>query len=173
MLRDSLIAAIRTGVAALAGLLVTYLIALGVDLPEDFAANFTAVVFILATAGYNFAVGFLERKVNPLFGVLLGVPKAPAYGSVGTKTPGGATPAAVDEALDYVSPETPASPPLARGEEGNTSLIGLGAAVLLIGLLVSWLTRLDGLGYVTMVVGAVVAIVGVIMLLLGRGDRAL
>lgn len=79
MLRDLLIAAIRTGVAAVVGFVITYLLGLGVEVPDDFRATLTVVVFGLVVAGYNALVGLLERKVSPLFGVLLGVPKAPTY----------------------------------------------------------------------------------------------
>ena len=104
MFRDSFIAAIRTGVASLVGFLVAFLLSQGVDLPEEFAINFTMAVTVLLTALYNWAVILLERKVNPMFGILLGIPKAPVYGSVGTATPETPQPSAVDAALDYVSP---------------------------------------------------------------------
>lgn len=105
MFRDSIIAAIRTAVAALIGTVITFLLAQGFELPEEFKANFTMVVLVLVIGGYNWLVAFLERKVHPYFGILLGIPKAPAYGTVGTSTPP-ASPKAVDEALDYVSPAT-------------------------------------------------------------------
>jgi len=79
MLRDLIIAAIRTGTAAAVGFAIAYLIGLGVEVPADFESTLTVVVFGLVVAGYNAAVGLLERRVHPLFGVLLGVPKAPAY----------------------------------------------------------------------------------------------
>ena len=107
MFRDSIIAAIRTGVASLAGFLVAWLLSQGIALPEEFAINFTMALTVLLTAVYNWVVILLERKVNPMFGILLGVPKAPVYGSVGTVTPETPQPAAVDAALDYVSPSVP------------------------------------------------------------------
>lgn len=79
MLRDIIIAAIRTGVAAAVGFAIAYLVGLGVEVPADFESTLTVVVFGLVVAGYNAAVGLLERKVHPLFGVLLGVPTAPQY----------------------------------------------------------------------------------------------
>jgi hypothetical protein len=79
MLSDIVIAAIRTGVAAAVGFGITYVIGLGVEVPEDFTSTLTVVLFGLVVAGYNAAVGLLERNVHPLFGVLLGVPKAPRY----------------------------------------------------------------------------------------------
>lgn len=79
MLRDIIIAAIRTGVAAAVGFAIAYLVGLGVEVPADFESTLTVVVFGLVVAGYNAAVGLLERRVHPLFGVLLGVPKAPTY----------------------------------------------------------------------------------------------
>jgi hypothetical protein len=175
MLRDPLIAAVRTGVATLVGLVIAYLVAQGVELDDTFKFNAITGLTILFTALYNFAVGLLERRVNPLFGVLLGVPKAPAYGSVGTKTPGGAEPAAVDQALDYVSPETPpvSAPPPARDEQGNTSVIGAGLVLLVVGVIVSVLTTAGSIGYVLIVVGAIVMVVGAVMMFAGgnRGNR--
>lgn len=79
MFHDSMIAAIRTGVAALVGSLVAYLISQGLDLDESFAVNLTTAMTILAIAGYNYFVIILEKKVNPKFGYLLGVPKTPSY----------------------------------------------------------------------------------------------
>lgn len=120
MLRDSLIAAIRTGVASLVGILLAWLVNVGIPIPDDFQASLNAVLVAAFVLLYNFAVGFLERKVSPLFGFLLGIPKAPAYGSIGTKTPAQDSPADVDLALDYVSPATPLSPaPQPAGTSGS------------------------------------------------------
>lgn len=83
MLRDVIVAAIRTGVAAAVGFVITYLVGLGVEVPDDFEATLTVVVFGLVVAGYNALVGGLERKVHPLFGLLLGVPKTPTYTGTG------------------------------------------------------------------------------------------
>lgn len=79
MLRDSLIAAIRTGVATAVGFVVAYLVSKGFSFPDDLAANLNVVVLALATAGYNWVVILLEKHVHPYFGVLLGVPKSPTY----------------------------------------------------------------------------------------------
>ena len=84
MLRDTTIAGIRTGVATLVGLLVTFLISKGFVIPEEFAVNFTLALVVLVTAAYNWLVILLEKKVHPYFGILLGIPKAPTY----EKTPG-------------------------------------------------------------------------------------
>jgi hypothetical protein len=87
MLRDSLIAAIRTGVAVVVTFLITWLVGHGVELDPEVALSLNVALFGVLVAGYNFLVGLLERKVHPLFGILLGVPKAPEYGAVGTQTP--------------------------------------------------------------------------------------
>lgn len=104
MFRDSIIAAVRTGIAALVGLLITWLVGQGVDV-GDLAATLNIALFGLFTTLYNVAVSLLERHVHPMFGVLLGVPKAPAYGSVGTTTPEAKSTAAVDWALAVAQPE--------------------------------------------------------------------
>lgn len=80
MLRDSLIALIRTGVAAIVGALITWLVSQGVEFPEDFATTLTAALFAFATALYNWLVILLQTKVHPAFGWLLGFAKAPSYG---------------------------------------------------------------------------------------------
>lgn len=115
MFRDSVIAAVRTGIAALVGLFITWLVGQGVD-TGDLGDTLNVALFGVFTALYNIVVSLLEKKVNPYFGVLLGIPKAPAYGTVGSTTPSGATPAQVQAALEYVSPEVPeANTPPAPG----------------------------------------------------------
>lgn len=79
MFHDSVIAAIRTGVAALVGFVITFLVAQGFDLDEDFKLGLITVLTAFFTAAYNWLVILLEKKVNPTFGVLLGIPKAPTY----------------------------------------------------------------------------------------------
>ena len=79
MFRDSIIAAIRTGVAGLVGILIAWLVNIGIAIPDDFQASLNVVIVAVIIAAYNLLVSFLERKVNPYFGVLLGVPKAPTY----------------------------------------------------------------------------------------------
>jgi hypothetical protein len=144
MLRDTIIAAIRTGVAAAIGIAITWLLNFGVQVPDDFASSLNLVVFGLVTAGYNLAVGLLERKVHPLFGVLLGIPKAPAYGEVGTQTPPPNDPLLGNPATDRGAVEP---------------LFGLGIALVLIGLLVWLLTLADLLGIIILIAGIVLVLV--------------
>lgn len=79
MFRDSVIAAIRTGVAALVGFVIAFLVSKGFTFPDDFAANLNVAVLALSTAAYNWLVILLEKRVHPYFGYLLGVAKAPTY----------------------------------------------------------------------------------------------
>lgn len=79
MFRDSIIAAIRTGIAALVGFIVAFLVTQGFELDENFALNLTTVLTVFFTSLYNWLVILLEKKVDPKFGVLLGIPKAPVY----------------------------------------------------------------------------------------------
>ncbi|TXH11876.1 MAG: hypothetical protein E6R04_00125 [Spirochaetes bacterium] len=79
MFRDSIIAAIRTAVAALVGFVVAFLVAQGFELDENFALNLTTVLTVFFTSLYNWLVILLEKKVDPKFGVLLGIQKAPVY----------------------------------------------------------------------------------------------
>ena len=84
MFHDSIIAAIRTGVATLVGIFVTFLLAKGFDIDKSIGDQLTAVLIILITAAYNWVVIQLERHVNPYFGVLLGIPKTPTYANKNT-----------------------------------------------------------------------------------------
>lgn len=86
MFRDSIIGAIRTAVAAIVTWLIAWVFSIGVDLDPDTSTVLNVLLFGVAMAGYNLVVGYLERKVNPMFGLLLGIPKAPAYGTIGTQT---------------------------------------------------------------------------------------
>jgi len=79
MFHDSVIAAIRTGVATVVGILITFLVAKGFDIDENTQQQLTAVLVVLFTAAYNWGVIQLERHVNPYFGILLGIPKTPVY----------------------------------------------------------------------------------------------
>ena len=79
MFRDSVIAAVRTGVATLVGLVVAYLVSKGFELDDAFEANAVTALTVLFTALYNYLVILLEKNVNPAFGILLGIPKAPNY----------------------------------------------------------------------------------------------
>lgn len=153
MLRDSIIAAIRTGVAFVVTYIITWLVGLGFVLDNDISAALNVALFGLCVAGYNLVVGLLERKVNPFFGVLLGIPKAPAYGDVGTQTPPPAKPL-------VGSPEV---------DRGAVQLAVIGAVVVLIGILVWAFAAVDLLAVILVVVGAVLVIVD----LAGRNTRAL
>lgn len=84
-LPDGLVAAVRTGIAALVGLLAGWLLTKGIEVPEDIQVQLTGFLMILATGVYNAAVIWLERNVSPLFGLLLGVPRTPAYAGVAPK----------------------------------------------------------------------------------------
>lgn len=79
MFHDSFIAAIRTGVAAVVGIVITYLVAQGFDIDEDTKTQLISALVVIFTAAYNWLVIQLEKHVNPYFGVLLGIPKTPKY----------------------------------------------------------------------------------------------
>ena len=79
MFHDSIIAAIRTGVATVVGILITYLVSQGFDIDENIKSELTVVLIALITAAYNWLVIVLEKHVNPYFGILLGIPKTPTY----------------------------------------------------------------------------------------------
>ncbi len=79
MLHDPIIALIRTFVPTAIGAFLAWAAAKGVGVDENASAVLTAFFVALATALYYAAVTWLERKVDPLFGWLLGLPKAPSY----------------------------------------------------------------------------------------------
>lgn len=78
-LSDAAIAVIRTFVPALVGTFLAWLTTNGVALPDEASSALITFLVALFTALYYAAVTFLERKVNPNFGWLLGLPKAPSY----------------------------------------------------------------------------------------------
>lgn len=82
MLYNALISGIRTGIALLVGLAITWLVNQGVTLPDGAEAQLNAILFVVVSAGYNALVNWLAVKVHPAFGYLLGVPKTPEYNAV-------------------------------------------------------------------------------------------
>lgn len=91
MLAQSIIALIRTAVPSFIGLVVSWLAIRGFDLDlETQAALITALNTLLITAYYAL-VTFLERKVNPAFGWLLGMAKAPTYDATSKLDPSSPT----------------------------------------------------------------------------------
>lgn len=82
MLYNAIIAALRTGVATLVGLAITWLVSVGVTLPDGAEVQLNAILFVVITAGYTALVNWLSVKVHPAFGYLLGVPKTPEYNAV-------------------------------------------------------------------------------------------
>lgn len=79
MFHDSFIAAIRTGVASVVGLVFAFLVSQGFELDDSIKVNLISTLTVLFTAAYNWLVILLEKKVDPRFGILLGIPKAPSY----------------------------------------------------------------------------------------------
>ena len=73
-----IIALIRTVVPYLVGLAVAWIASLGLNLPEDAVAGFTAQATVLAGSLYYLGVAWLERKFA-WFGWLLGVARQPVY----------------------------------------------------------------------------------------------
>lgn len=146
-MRDGIIAAVRTGVAAGVGLLITWLLNLGLEIPDGVAEQLNVALFGLVVAVYNLLVTLLERKVHPYFGVLLGIPKAPAYGDVGTQTPPPAQPVLGDGHV--------------RTDRGELNLLYAGLLVAVVGLVLWLATALDVLGIITIFIGVVLAILSV------------
>jgi hypothetical protein len=79
MFHDMLIAVIRTFVPSVVGIAIAWAIDHGLAIPEDVQMQLSAALVALCITLYYSLVTLLERKVNPAFGWLLGVPKAPTY----------------------------------------------------------------------------------------------
>lgn len=69
-------AIVRTVVPAIVGLFIATAAKYGIDIPDG---PLTEVVGALCIGGYYAIVTFLERKVHPAFGYLLGAKGAPSY----------------------------------------------------------------------------------------------
>ena len=82
MLNDPIIAIIRTLVPSAVGAAIAWGAAKGIGIDEETSATLTTALVAICTALYYAAVTWLERKIDPAFGWLLGVPKAPSYNGV-------------------------------------------------------------------------------------------
>lgn len=79
MLYNVITSGIRTGVAALVGGAITWLISKGIEIDAATATGLIIAITAVVTGAYNALVNLLAVKVNPYFGVLLGVPTTPNY----------------------------------------------------------------------------------------------
>lgn len=75
---DSLV---RTYVPWLAGVIITFLVSLGVPLDPEVAPALLSLLMLAASAAYYWIARLLETHVSPKFGWLLGLAKTPAYGT--------------------------------------------------------------------------------------------
>lgn len=104
MFRDKIIAAARTGFAALGAFLVTWAVGLlagwglEVTLDPEWATLISGLLFAAFVGLYNLAVGWLTDNVWDGFGWLLGVNKAPAYVDYDVRDPHLGAGVAVDKA---------------------------------------------------------------------------
>lgn len=90
MLAQAIIAIIRTAVPTIVGTALAWLAAHGLDLGASQELIITALIAACTTLYYAL-VSFLERKVNPAFGWLLGVAKAPTYDAIAKADPSSPT----------------------------------------------------------------------------------
>jgi hypothetical protein len=79
MLAQAIIAIIRTTVPAAVGILAGWLAVHGLNIDPATQQLLIGGLSTAAVALYYSAVTFLERKVHPAFGWLLGAAKAPTY----------------------------------------------------------------------------------------------
>lgn len=97
MFSDTIIALIRTFVPAAIGSAIAWGIDRGVTIDTDTQTQLTAALVTVCITLYYALVTVLERKVNPAFGWLLGMPSAPTYsGKSSDMLPG----SSVDDAVD-------------------------------------------------------------------------
>ena len=115
MLYNVIIAALRTGVAALVGLVITAAIARGIELDEGTSSMLITLLFGASVMLYNGVVNWLSLKVHPAFGYLLGASGAPEYRAVAAKQTDGQIVATINSPLEtgelvYVAPVEPHDP---------------------------------------------------------------
>lgn len=84
MFSDTIIALIRTFVPAAIGSAIAWGIDRGVTIDTDTQTQLTAALVTVCITLYYALVTVLERKVNPAFGWLLGMPKTPTYDNTTT-----------------------------------------------------------------------------------------
>lgn len=75
-----LVQIIRTVVPMAVGFLFTWLLAIGIELPEGTKAELTSFLVLFSSSLYYISVAALEKKF-PAFGWLLGVARNPVYAS--------------------------------------------------------------------------------------------
>lgn len=78
-IKNFIIGIIRTATPIVAGIVLTFLTGIGLDLPEEIKAEASFLIFGLLSLAYYAAAAAAERWIAPWFGWLLGVAKAPAY----------------------------------------------------------------------------------------------
>ena len=112
MFHDKIIAAIRTGCAALGAFLLTFAVeqltgwGFEVTLDPEWATLISGLLFAAFVGLYNLGVAWLTENVWDGFGWLLGVNKAPAYVEADVREDAGGV--AVDEAdSPEYNPPTP------------------------------------------------------------------
>lgn len=80
-MNDKIIAAVRTGAAALGVVLIGWLATtVGLDFPDEIDAQIIAVIGVLAVALWNLIANWLADKW-PALGYLLVIPRQPTYTS--------------------------------------------------------------------------------------------
>lgn len=136
-IRDALIPAVRTGAAALAGFIITFLLDKGWDFPDDIDSQINLAVFLAVTGLYNILVNLAAKHIHPAFGFLLIVPKQPVYPSDrGVLVPENADGSYTVTGVDRAVPEYEAQR-AGRGDRGSVLyvLLVLVVAVVLVILL--------------------------------------
>jgi ABC-type dipeptide/oligopeptide/nickel transport system permease subunit len=109
MLAQAIIAIIRTAVPAAVGTAIGWLAAHGLNIDPVTQQLLIGGLITAGIALYYALVTFLERKVHPAFGWLLGAAKAPTYDA--TSKLDGSSPTGVSAAVASPLPDgTPVAP---------------------------------------------------------------
>ncbi|WDH77946.1 hypothetical protein PTQ19_10470 [Microbacterium esteraromaticum] len=80
-MKDLFDSLVRTYVPWLAGIVIGWLVSLGVPLDPEVAPQITAVLMLGASALWYFLARIFETYVHPKLGWLIGLPKQPLYGA--------------------------------------------------------------------------------------------
>lgn len=106
MLRDKIIAAIRTTSAAFGTVVVVWVVTKLADfgvivkVDEEWSTVLAGAIFALCMGAYNFLVQWLTENVWDGFGWLLGVNKPPVYADLDLRQPHTEDTLVVDETAD-------------------------------------------------------------------------
>jgi hypothetical protein len=78
-IKNFIIGIIRTATPIVAGIVLTFLTNIGLELPEEIKQELSFIIFGVMSLAYYAAARALEEFVAPRFGWFLGIPRTPDY----------------------------------------------------------------------------------------------